>query len=102
MGKRINPQRRGKFYVARRQKCGGSRIEGRMSKVEGRRSKVEDSLTCDGAIFYPLSILNPQSPILNPQSPILNPRSSRLIAGLALLFLHELIGREFGIDLHLA
>src|SRR5262245_12871523 len=42
------------------------------------------------------------SSTFNPRSSILNPRFSGLVTGLGLLFLHELIGREFRIDLDLA
>src|SRR5215510_2155562 len=65
-----------------------SRAETRLSRIEGRRSKMAFLATA-------------RSSILDPQSSILNSRSFRLITGRGLLFLHELIGREFRIDLDL-
>src|SRR5215510_12044689 len=65
-----------------------SRVEDRGSRIEDRRSKMALLATA-------------RSSILDPQSSILNSRSFRLITGRGLLFLHELIGREFRIDLDL-
>src|SRR5215510_7911117 len=65
------------------------RAETKLSRIEGRRSRVEGRAVASKAIF-------------DLRSSILNPRSSRLITGLGLFFLHELIGREFRIDLDLA
>src|SRR5262245_11334050 len=59
------------------------------SRIEGRRSRIEDRAVATKAIF-------------DLRSSTLNPRFSGLITGLGLLFLHELIGREFRIDLDLA
>src|SRR5215510_6387496 len=65
------------------------RAETKLSRIKGRRSRIEGRAVASKAIF-------------DLRSSILNPRSSRLITGLGLLFLHELIGREFRIDLDLA
>src|SRR5215510_9568643 len=65
------------------------RAETKLSRIKGRRSRIEGRAVASKAIF-------------DLRSSILNPRSSRLITGRGLLFLHELIGREFRIDLDLA
>src|SRR5215475_6980533 len=77
MGKRIGLRGEENF-----KSCGCKIVEDRGSRIEDRRSKMALTATARSSIFYP--------------------RLSWLIAGLGLLFLHELIGREFRIDLDLA
>ena len=66
-----------------------SRAEAKLSRIEDGRLRIEDRAVASKAVF-------------DLRSSILNPRSSRLITVLSLIFLHELIGREFGVDLDLA
>src|SRR5262245_4793483 len=73
-----------------------SRALTKLSRIDGRRSRLEDR----GSKIAP-SRVRPSS-TFDPRSSILNPRLSWLITRLGLLFLHELIGREFRVDLDLA